>query len=813
MDDKIKRQIQLESEAVDLGVIRYRKDKPMPWRAEAATAKEETDLPPGKVLLSGAVEPVSEAIEAFVAHATEQSKGRHHSSLPFLRLIDPMQTAYIACRIAISSGSARTSIQNIALRIAGAIEHHLNTETFKKEAPGLYHVVGQQTKRATTNRHKTNVQRHAMSKAGIEKLEWSNTRKISLGMKLLELVIEVTGYVERTEIVNKRGKKMYSLGITEKTQSWLEKQHARCELLQPVCMPMIVKPREWRTPYEGGYLTKMIPNARLVKTYNTEYLDELGSVDMPEVYDAVNAVQSVAWSINKDVLNVMREVWDGQGNIGGLPSREDTPIPPRPHDIDTNPEALKAWKAAAAKIHAENGQLRSERLTISQKIWLAERFVDEEEIYFPHTLDFRGRVYPMVSYVNPQADDSGKALIRFAEGKPLGPVGAYWLAVHIANLFGHDKVPFDERMRWTVHHSNEIMDSALNPLDGEMFWTTADKPYCALAACLEWAGYIEQGDDFVSHIPVAMDGSNSGLQHFSAALRDPTGGHYVNLLPMDTPQDVYAEVMRVAQARADVSNDEEAAPWKGGKLTRSIAKRPTMTFCYAATKRGMCDQVLLEVKKIDTKRRLDGLPPLLGVDLNRTTCQWMGNTLYDSIGEVVVKAQEAMDWLKAAAKVASKAGLPFYWTTPLGLPVINEYKRQKGQRVVVNFLGDRIDLTVRVDGAVLDKKKQTSSVAPNWVHSLDASHLMKTVNACAKRGLTSIAVIHDSFGVHACDTGELGVLLRETFIDQYSGNVLADFRDEMLEQLPEEYREELPPAPAQGSLDLSKIRESSFIFA
>jgi DNA-directed RNA polymerase len=44
---------------------------------------------------------------------------------------------------------------------------------------------------------------------------------------------------------------------------------------------------------------------------------------------------------------------------------------------------------------------------------------------------------------------------------------------------------------------------------------------------------------YVSHLPVHMDGSCNGLQHYAALGRDEAGGRAVNLLPSNTPQDVY----------------------------------------------------------------------------------------------------------------------------------------------------------------------------------------------------------------------------------------------------------------------------------
>jgi DNA-directed RNA polymerase len=44
------------------------------------------------------------------------------------------------------------------------------------------------------------------------------------------------------------------------------------------------------------------------------------------------------------------------------------------------------------------------------------------------------------------------------------------------------------------------------------------------------------------------------------------------------------------------------------------------------------------------------------------------------------------------------------------------------------------------------KDKAAAGIAPNFVHSHDAAHLLLTVAACCKEGITDIATVHDSFG-------------------------------------------------------------------
>jgi DNA-directed RNA polymerase len=458
-------------------------------------------------------------------------------------------------------------------------------------------------------------------------------------------------------------------------------------------------------------------------------------------------------------------------------------------------------------IHEYNGMNRSKRFALSTKLVQAQDVRDEEAIYFPHSLDFRGRIYPMSSELSPQSDDLSKSLLQFAEAKPLGDSGGYWLAVHIANLFGHDKIPFDERVQWTQDHSEMLIESALNPLDGEKFWTTADEPWCALAGCFEWAGFQIQGDTYESRLPIAMDGSCSGIQHFSAMLRDQRGAEAVNLVDNERPADIYTEVLSVVNETLAKSSEPLAKVWLG-KVDRKIVKRPCMTFAYSVTSAGIKQQILDEIRKRQEGDYLPGTP-------DWEASVFLAPLVEDAIRTVVDRAAEAMDWLKGMSKVISKNEVPTGWTTPLGFKVLQPYLKSKGKRIKVLFQGQPMYLTLTFEGDKIDRAKQASAVAPNYVHSLDATHLMMTVNRMRAEGVThSFAVIHDSFGVHACDVDELHFALRDEFVMLYSEQeVLVDFYQESLLRLPGDQWPDAPAPPEAGEYNIEEVRDADFFFA
>jgi hypothetical protein len=100
-------------------------------------------------------------------------------------------------------------------------------------------------------------------------------------------------------------------------------------------------------------------------------------------------------------------------------------------------------------------------------------------------------MYAMPQYLNPQGSDLAKSLLTFAEGKPLGQAGWFWLAVHVANTFGNDKCSLEDRAQWTKDNFDRLVSMANDPL-ADRWWAEADKPFQFLAACIELIGVKEQ---------------------------------------------------------------------------------------------------------------------------------------------------------------------------------------------------------------------------------------------------------------------------------------------------------------------------------
>jgi len=839
MTDSMTKQVDLERDMLELGVSRYRKET-----LSSLDKGTESSTRPGSQLLKAVIEPVAKAITDFIESA-EGKAGRNHSAVKYLKQLDPYVAAFIIGRVILDQISQDVSLTAACIQVANRLEDevrfmHFENFTFPKDgdrearkAERLYRKILNGTSRSQNKRHKRNVLRHAMNKYGVPWQDWSKVGKLTLGRKCIDIFCNVTKLTEVVTFHKGRNNTVSKLVATKEAMDWIKNKNSYCELLAPVNLPMVVPPLDWTGSVGGGYHTDFLTPLTLVKTKHKAYLQELNNVDMPAVYATINALQRTSYRVNDAVLEVLNEVKDrGWAQQAGLPAAEPIELPELTDEIKADPELLVQWKRKATKIHESNHRRTSKRIQLARTVYVADRFKDEKEIFFPYTMDFRGRFYPVPGSLNPQGDDVAKSLLTFAVGKPLGTqAAADALAVHVANKFGMDKLPLADRVRWTHDYTHRIMAVAMDPLTYR-WWTEADKPWQFLAACFEWAGYQTDGLEFESSLPIGVDGTANGLQHFSAMLRDAEGGAAVNLTPADVPADIYQEVAaRAAEfleldvlsggtmtdagahdERIAARNVELATAWlDSGLVNRTLAKRPVMVFPYGGTLyscKGFVKDVLDEVAESGGKH------PFMGDDdkLAIQACSYMGTVLWTSLNNTVAKASEAMDWLQDAARKVAKAGLPVNWTAPSGLPVMQSYMETKARRVKTQ-LGESITfMTMREDTDKIDKRRMANAISPNFVHSMDAAALSLCVSRAVGHGVTHFQMVHDDYGTHAADMPGLQRDLRSSFVGMYQGNdVLANFAEDVKPLLPD--GEELLPIPDKGTLDISHVLESPFFFS
>ena len=702
-----------------------------------------------------------------------------------------------------------------------------------------------------------------MHKEDYRGLGWSDMEMEAMGAKLIEAVVYGSGYwvIHPVQVGTKQ---LMCITMTDWMKQAWEKNTDKLVANAVSYLPMMIPPAHWSTPYNGGYYGASRLHTQLIRLHLggpsnihfKRYVDMLQRVDLHKVYNALNAMQDTAFHINTYILGVMEKIQAQGGDFGGIPRMK--PLDTLPELPDTaTPEEIKAHKKKLVGIYKAETARKSKALKFLMTMAVAKKFKDQENIYFPWNIDYRGRCYPIPTTLSPQGDDISKSLLLFTNGTPIKEDDWKWLAIHGANIAGHDKVPFAERQQWVLNHTADIIKSAEDPL-GYTWWydeSKNDYPMEFLAFCNEWKKLQEYKqahgcyEGFVSTLPLAFDGTCSGLQHFSALLRDEIGGHAVNLVPSPKVQDIYSivadKVNKVLTKDAksgtgdnykrdkktgEVLKDSTGKPmmkygtktlaqhWivfnriKFGQdgITRKVCKRSVMTLAYGSKQYGFKENILEDIiKPYVTAHPEDS--PFIAIT---QAAVYMASLIWEAVGDTVVKAVEGMQWLQTVAKLVCKSGEVVTWFTPNGLPVQQNYLKSKSKNVQVRFGGGRVRLYVNEATDEVDSRAQANGISPNFIHSMDATHLQRVVAKEKELGNDNFMMIHDSFGTDAAHAGELYRTIRSEFVNLYEGNnYLANFLDNVKHLIPEEELDNVPAIPTFGKLNLKDVLKSDFCFA
>ena len=567
----------------------------------------------------------------------------------------------------------------------------------------------------------------------------------------------------------------------------------------------------------------------LVKASNRRYLEELNNLtkQMPVVYQSVNIMQHTEWVINKPVYEVIKECMDNDFPLGKLPVNPHTlELPVKPVDISTNPEALVKWKREASKVYSGRAKQNSKFIQVRQIMEEAKMLLDKGGFFYPYQLDFRSRVYPKPAMLSPQSADYSRALLTFKFGKRIGD-NFDILAVAGAGLFGEvDKEELNIRVKWINDNMKKIIECATKPLEFT-WWADADKPFCFLAFCYEMKAYSDSNfdDGFITTLPIQADCSNSGLQHYSAMMRDEVGGKATNLLSSNKPSDVYNLVaIKVTEKLQTISklghhpsdkpkqpinvlyNKELADKWLAYGINRKICKKPVMCLPYSLT-RYSCRQYLEDHVAKELAER--GTKHEFGEDLFKATA-YLTPIVWESINDVVVKARDIMDFLKSISRLVASENLPVCWSTPLNFPVQMMCYKRESKRVKTKMGDSIVKLSIASETNEIDKRKTAQSVCPNFIHSLDASVLQLAVVKAKETGVDNFSMIHDSFGCIASDNRIMANAVRDAFCEIYKEDVLLNFANEMRLMLSDKNLKKFPEMPVKGNLDLEEVKKSVF---
>jgi DNA-directed RNA polymerase len=699
------------------------------------------------------------------------------------------------------------------------------------------------TKYADRNEYMANfAKRHGFSDWD----DWDEALYRKVGSFMIDVVQLGSEIIEISHVETKGAPKgvMY-ITLTQKAKDWMKDEDFRLDQLASIYGPMTCVPNPWPSQ-TGPYLDKramgMVPMIKKMwspeQKRDVDAAVEDGSLDRP--IQALNIVQSVPYATNQYVLDAVN--WVKDNDLGH--QVEDFP------DLEPDPEVeridAKVWRKFSAEQKADWYTKRDEQAKskveagaslscLNTNTGEAAEMVKCEYFYLPHQFDRRGRIYHTSTFGHHNTDYV-RALFLFANKTKIGEEGEPYLDLQIANSWGNgeDKKSLDDRVAWVEKNEDMILavgeDFSVNFDD----WSKADNPFQFLAACREKYNYRKHGKDYESGLPIGLDATQSGVQHYATAIRHKENGEMVNLLPSlpsDEPNDLYLYVMHKAEEMmsSDIASIEtwlvqnpDASPeviekkerdlkaakdmiaWGG--LNRKIIKSPCMTYCYSSRQFGFMVTLRKKYFKDITKKLKAGrlTHPVtgetvtshpFGKDRGFGASIYFGGLFERAIESVVQSALIGQDFIQKCVANLAAHDRHFAFTTPLGFPMHQFYRVEAedaqrprvyltDRKTKVRKKGAKASVTVYTDDIKMPQSVNASS--PNVIHAMDACHLQMTVLRFAAFGCTDIMVVHDSFSTTIGNAKELSRCVREAFIELYDGyDLYADILKQSRERHPD----------------------------
>lgn len=591
----------------------------------------------------------------------------------------------------------------------------------------------------------------------------------------------------------------------------------------PNKIPMIIKPKEYKREVInnkkreelGGYLLngEYYSNEIIIPNWRSRELSRIEDKNI--IYKTINNMSSVGYKINKNVLDFIRL----NDKRLGLTMLNLT----HPLEIKSKENSkLYKWE----KIELE--RFLSKRSVQENIIGLADVYENIPIFYIPVRMDYRGRIYCEVDYLNYQGTDLAKSLLLFSKGEKIlksNDSAIEYLKILGANCFGNslDKKSFIDRIKWV----DENLYNIRNFENGELI-SKAESKFMFISFCFEFNRWLDCLNDsnsthFITYLPVQLDASCNGYQHISMLVQDIDLGKHLNLTKSkrdDIPNDFYSFISSYLDEYYNYvlnegvfkeTSKENILRLKDLNITRSILKRAIMTIPYNASSIQLIKylQENFIIDEYETKLRNANINTyddndLFSVDIEGTDMDndynkdkpnkikrqiWYKHredssikleqndfiVLYKGLVYILERVFPSLNliskYFKDIAFICSKLGINIPWYVPTGLIVQQSYMQIKETRVQpLNFSRNTFALKIPVREKY-DKDKQMRALMPNLIHSLDSASLSLLINKYFyeyHNEVKNIYAIHDCFAV-TCNNMEYIInTLKLVYIYLYS---------------------------------------------
>ena len=746
----------------------------------------EKDYASATVFGSASIETLLPYLIEFIDEKKEARKkvsvgGAGHliQLLPYIFDIDTESQAAITAKLTFdkifSPRKENSKVVNVVQAIGSALEAESQMRYYESSAPGLFETLKKNYwHQAKGTEYKRKSMQTLMSKHEIDQWKaWNRIEKIKVGTWFLDCLLASSGWFERNVFMH-RNKKQQFLVPTEKFLKNKEEIIRLAELFSPLAWPMLIEPRDWSPLHEGGYYLN-----DLTRCHDMVRRGVPLCVQGEKTYQFLNQIQKVKYRLNPFIVEIAKVLEEREIEVGKFRPVMNHPDPPQPPNMDDE-DARRAWRKE--KAIARNKNANEWRTSCRTRMTMnCVREFEDKEYYIPWSFDYRGRAYPIPSFLTPQDTDFGKSLIKFAEEAAITEDGVKWLAFQVATTYGLDKATLGDRLEWVTKAENIqlITRVARDPIANIGDWEGADEPFQFLAACEEYYAVVLAKTRTTTGLPVATDATCSGLQILAGLARDKSTACLVNVVPSDKPQDAYQVI--ADQSRSQIP--QRLRPHWDRKKT----KRCVMTIPYNA-------------KPFSNRQYIRDAFDDIDIDLDKDELTQIVQAVRDAMELVVPGPMKVMRWIETEVSKAIKKGAQeLTWVTPSGFRVTQRLMKMTHKIVELKLLG-RCRVKVLDGEKGVDLRHHKNATAPNLIHSLDASLL----HLSATKFNAPISLIHDSVLCRATDMSHLSTLVRDTYMHLFAEH---DFLKDFAQAIGAESE-----PPIIGNLEPEAVIDSTYFF-
>ena len=735
-----------------------------------------------RAIMSHGIADFTKGLEEFIERSNKGVAGRKATAVHILKRFPDLDVvSFIVFKVILDGASHVRTVTNVSLAIANQLEDELRFTYYQKANRFLYQNLENHLKDTNHRKYRRTVVMQHYRKQGYVFKKIDKNDKLRLGFLMIDIMINKLGLIK----LSNSGKSKKYIQLTESAVTWINNQKLNKYIALPVYLPCVIKPRKWTNPYNGGYHSERLNHFSIVKTNSKKLLKKIAEQNPKHLYRAVNGLQETGFIVNKKVLDVALELFDRGIEVGCMISAEPEPLPPKPYDIASNEIARKKWRHEAALIHDINAHNVSKRLQTLTILNTAEKY-QENKFFHCYQADFRGRLYALTGHFNPQGNDLAKALHLFANGDELSLDNYQWYKLYggkLAGLTGYFQA--------SMEFDSQCSKIAQDPFEYLDLWATKDKPFQYLAFCFDYYQFLlkaRNNEKYISHLPVHLDGSNNAYQHIASLCKDNKLAKAVNLKETmfiddvwnyddSSKQDLYTEVLDqllINFKSIFLANNQYVIDWLKEDINRSIIKKPILMIPYGGTNFGIVNYLERQTwKEPKTYEHYKFLTHHIRLALN----------------QVSPSCEYVMNYLKEKAVTS--------WISPSGFYVQQEYKKQVGKRIQTKLGTNRIQLRIKEDTDIPDKKKLRASISANYIHSLDAANVHLAISKSRSKGLKQFITVHDSFATTAADIDKFIKIVRESFVELYTKNNCPIYK-------------ELPPI---GDFNVKEVIKALYIFS